>query len=187
MNMLQNGLRKQNGQQEEANLSDKQITYDIDGYEAITPALMDLLNQFPGLMAGEKISFSTIDGETGIGMYPVSGAVVEQQRRSVTGMIEEVCLYPFFVVYKAGGLSESRKAEIKESLDNLGKWLERKEITLAGDRKYKLTDYPKLTGERTILTISRQTPAYLNNTDEDMGEAWEIYLSVRYRNKYKAI
>ena len=38
----------------------KQVKYDIDGYEAVTSALRELLNQFPGFSEGDEIS-SEID------------------------------------------------------------------------------------------------------------------------------
>ena len=57
----------------------KQIKYDVDGYEAVTSALRELLNQYPGLERGEEIAFSVLEETSGIGMFPVSGAVVETE------------------------------------------------------------------------------------------------------------
>ena len=38
----------------------KQVKYDVDGYDAVTSALMELLNQYPSLSVGDEIGFSTL-------------------------------------------------------------------------------------------------------------------------------
>ena len=162
----------------------KQIKYDVDGYEAVTSALRELLNQYPGLERGEEIAFSVLEETSGIGMFPVSGAVVETEKRSVTGKVTEVCLYPFYIIYRASGLNENRKARVKEWLDTLGKWLEQKKVLIDGE-EYTLSELPPLTDGRKFLSISRQTPAYLDNTNEDKTEDWAIYISARYQYEYQ--
>ena len=162
----------------------KQIKYDVDGYEAVTSALRELLNQYPGLERGEEIAFSVLGETSGIGMFPVSGAVVETEKRSVTGKVTEVCLYPFYIIYRASGLNENRKARVKEWLDTLGKWLEQKKVLIDGE-EYTLSELPPLTDGRKFLSISRQTPAYLDNANEDKTEDWAIYISARYQYEYQ--
>lgn len=162
----------------------KQVKYDVDGYEAVTSALRELLNQYPGLERGEEIAFSVLGETSGIGMFPVSGAVVETEKRSVTGKVTEVCLYPFYIIYRASGLNENRKARVKEWLDTLGKWLEQKKVLIDGE-EYALSELPPLTDGRKFLSISRQTPAYLDNTNEDKTEDWAIYISARYQYEYR--
>lgn len=162
----------------------KVVKYDFDRYEAVTAALRELLNQYPALPEGDEISFSTLGEDNGKAMFPVSGAVIETERRSVTGKVTEVCLYPFFVIYRASGLSENNKARIKEWLDNLGKWLEQKRVII-DDMEYKLDEYPPLTDGRKFLSISRQTPAYLDTVNENQSENWAIYISARYQYDYR--
>ncbi|MBQ8040340.1 MAG: hypothetical protein IJ274_10810 [Lachnospiraceae bacterium] len=165
-------------------MAEKQIKYDIDGYEAVTSALRELLNQYPGLERGEEITFSVLEETSGIGMFPVSGAVIETEKRTITGKVTEVCLYPFYIVYRASGLNENRKVRVKEWLDTLGKWLEQKKVLI--DRaEYQLGELPPLTDGRKFLSISRQTPAYLDNTNEDKAEDWAIYISARYQYEYR--
>lgn len=161
----------------------KQVKYDVDGYDAVTSALRELLNQYPAL-DDEEITFSVLEETSGIGMFPVSGAVVETEKRSVTGKVTEVCLYPFYIIYRASGLNENRKAMVKEWLDTLGKWLEQKKVLIDGE-EYKLSELPPLTDGRKFLSISRQTPAYLDNTNEDKTEDWAIYISARYQYEYQ--
>ena len=161
----------------------KQVKYDVDGYDAVTSALRELLNQYPAL-DDEEITFSVLEETSGIGMFPVSGAVVETEKRSVTGKVTEVCLYPFYIIYRASGLNENRKARVKEWLDTLGKWLEQKKVLIDGE-EYTLSELPPLTEGRKFLSIERQTPAYLENTNEDKTEDWAIYISARYQYEYQ--
>lgn len=165
-------------------MADKEIKYDVDGYEALTTAIRTLLNQYPGLSDGDEIAFAVLTEESGKAMFPVSGAIIETEKTSVTGRVAQVCLYPFYVLYRASGLSESRKAAVTEWLNDLGRWLEKQTITVNGE-SYTITDYPELTGNRTILEIERTTPAYLDSTETNKAENWAIALSVRYRNVFQ--
>nr|DAD92487.1 MAG TPA: Minor capsid protein from bacteriophage [Siphoviridae sp. ctOyJ30] len=163
---------------------EKVVKYDIDGFEAITPAIRSLLNEYPGLSDGDEIAFATLADDKGKAMFPVSGASIETVKTSVTGRVVQICLYPFFIIYRGSGLSESRKAAVKEWLDDLGKWLEKQPITVKGET-CTITDYPELTGNRTILEIKRTSPAYLESVEANKAENWAISISVRYRNVYQ--
>lgn len=165
-------------------MDDKEVKYDVDGYEALTTAIRTLLNQYPGLSDGDEIAFAVLSEDSGKAMFPVSGAIIETEKTSVTGRVTQVCLYPFYVLYRASGLSESRKAAVTEWLNDLGRWLEKQTITANGE-SYTITDYPELTGNRTILEIERTTPAYLDSTETNKAENWAIALSVRYRNVFQ--
>lgn len=161
----------------------KQVKYDVDGYDAVTAALRELVNQYPALSKGDEIAFASLGEDSGKAMFPVSGAVIETETRTITGKVTEVCLYPFYVIYRAAGLSENRKATVKEWLDNLGKWLEKKKVVINGT-EYQLDEYPPLTEGREFLSVSRQTPAYLDTVNENQSENWAIYISARYQYEY---
>lgn len=162
----------------------KQVKYDVDGYEAVTSALRELLNQYPALSDRDEIAFSTLGEDSGKAMFPVSSSVIETEKRSITGKVTEVCLYPFYVIYRASGLNENRKAKVKEWLDNLGKWLEQKTV-LINSTEYQLAELPPLTDGRRFLSINRQTPAYLDTVNENQSENWAIYISARYQYEYE--
>lgn len=162
------------------------IQYDVDGYKVLSEALQDLLNMFPALDTGEEISFSTIGNEEGIAFFPTYGAVIQSERKDVTGYTEQTCVYPFMVMLKGSGLSQRRRLNAKEWLDMLGEWLERKEIELDGI-KHQLKKYPPLNGTRTIDKIVRVTPAYLSDTTDDKVDSWVININLNYKNNYKEI
>ena len=162
----------------------KQVKYDIDGYEAVTSALRELLNQYPGLSEGDEIAFATLGEESGKAMFPINGAVVETEKTTITGKVTRVCLYPFYVIYRASGLNENRKAKVKEWLDTLGKWLEQQTVIIDGE-EYRLEEYPPLTGGRKFLSVERQTPSYLDAVNENQSENWAIYISARYEYEYR--
>ena len=161
----------------------KQVRYDIDGYDIVTTALRELINQYPGLSDVDEITFSTLNENDGKAMFPVSGAIIETEKESITGQVNQVCLYPFYVIYRQALLTENRKADIKEWLDTLGKWLEMQPVTINGEN-CTLSEYPPLTGNREFLSIDRQTPAYLDSTNDNKSENWAIYISARYRNEF---
>lgn len=161
----------------------KVVKYDLDGFDVLTTALTDLINQYPNIREGEEITFSILDDAGGKAMFPVNGAVIESEKESITGHVTQVCLYPFCVIYRISGADAKRKAYTKEFLDNLGKWLEKQTITIKNNT-YKLEEYPVLTGNRKFLTIDRQTPAYLDSINENKSENWAINISARYQNDF---
>lgn len=161
----------------------KEIKYDLDGYDIITTALMELLNQYPDL-GNDTIRFSTFATESGIAMFPSIGAVVETEKRSVTGKVYQNCNYPFTIVYKLAGLSEGNKIEVKDFLDKLGRWLEKQPVNI-GTEQLRLADYPLLTENREIKSISRTTPSYLDTVEENKIENWVIPMILRYTNEYR--
>lgn len=163
---------------------EKIVKYDVDGYDSVTSALMELLNQYPALEEGEKITFSALTEESGISVYPINGAVIEDEKRSITGKVYQTCVYPFFIIYRVSALSSKQKQGIKEWLDNLGRWLEKQPI-MVDEVEHQLTEYPSLTDTREMVSITRQSPAYLDNTSEGKVEDWAIQISARYKNQFK--
>lgn len=163
----------------------EKVKFDIDGSDAVSKVLKDLLNQFPGLPAGDKVvEFSVLKDNAGIGFFPTSGAVLQKNTEDVTGHVTQVCLYPCSVVYRAAPRSETQRMRIKEFLDALGRWLERQPVTLGG-KTYQLSAYPALTsGSRIIKTISRTSPAYLHSSYQDGVEDWLITLRLDYTNEF---
>ena len=155
--------------------------YDPEGYEVLTQAILALLAQFPGLEEGERVSFATLRAEGGLAMFPGDGAVVDEEKRSVTGRVRQVCRYPFVALCRTAGMTEQCRADAKERLDRLGRWLGRQPMT-AGGAVVQLRDYPALTGQRRLLDFSVQAAAYLYERDEHQTETWAVGLTARYEN-----
>ena len=161
----------------------EEIKYDFDGQEVVTTALMNLVNQYPGLSPLDNIEYATLGDSKGKALFPTTGSAIRQEKTDVTGHVEQTCDYPFTVVYRASGLSESRKEKVKEWLDNLGRWLERQAITVNGE-DYFLEEYPLLTGNRKFKKIQRVSPSYLDSINEDKAENWIINITATYTNEF---
>lgn len=160
-----------------------QLRQDVDGYELVTKALMDLANQFPGLEDGETIEFATELADEGVAIYPTTGSFIYNEVESITGHVTQLCQYPFTVVYRASGLNSNRRINAKEWLDTFGRWIERQTVTI-GDTTYTLEEWPDLTENRVIREISRQAPAYLASVAENKAENWIMDVVIRYRNEF---
>lgn len=157
--------------------------YDLDNYEYISKALWDLVNSYPDL-GNMAITFAQVSEEKGISFIPTSGAVIVQENTDITGHTEQRCIYPFTIIRKASGLSESAKVRAKEWLDSLGRWLERQPVTISGGT-VQLSEYPTLTGNREILKIERTQPSYLREVGNDNVETWVVSLQATYRNEFE--
>ena len=59
-----------------------------------------------------------------------------------------------------------------------------KKVMIDG-KEYQLEDLPPLTEGRKFLSISRQTPSYLDTVNENQSENWAIYISARYQYEYR--
>lgn len=160
------------------------VKYDsVDGYEAITEALRMLVDKYPALERGEHFQFSML-GDYGAAIFPTTGSVVQSEVESITGHCTQMCTYPFTVVYRVSGLSQGRKANTKEWLDDFGRWMERQPIMVGSDT-YKISEYPVLKGgTREIRNIYRQTPAYLATVNQDKSEDWYMNMIIQYRNEF---
>lgn len=162
-------------------MAENNVVYDVD-FDIVTEAIKNLINQFPALK-DEEINFSVIDEDEGISFFPVSGAVVSEEKKDIIGHVEQTCLYPIIVIYKASGLSESAKVKVKEWLDTLGKWLER-QIVVVNGVEYQLIEYPTLSGNREFKEIKRTSPSYLMETNESKVDMWAINITATYKNEF---
>lgn len=163
---------------------DKAVRYDIQSFDVITTAVRDLLDEFPGLNSGEYITFSVLGDTSGKAVYPISSGVIQTELNSITDHVTQVCLYPFYVIYRVAGPSEQTRANVKEWLDNLGRWLEKQEVTINGET-HRIETYPTLTGDRRILKFERQTPGYLEAVNDNKSEDWIIQIAMQYQNEFE--
>lgn len=158
------------------------IAFDLDGPEAISSVLLNLLNQFPGL-GTRTITFSTLKETSGIGFFPTSGAAILSEKEDITGHVKQVCLYPFTIVYRSAPQTEAQKLRVKEFLDTLGKWLERQPVVI-NEVRHQLGAYPALATGRVIKSVGRSNPAHLDTAYQDGIEDWAISATLRYENEF---
>ena len=167
---------------------------DVQSYDIITNAIMDLLNTYAALY-GKSVSFSDLDADYGYTMYPSSGAVIVSQIHDILGHTTQNCQYNFNVMYHVGSLREHQKITAKEWLDRLGRWLEKQPITVeetvtnngtttTQEVVYTLSEYPALTGNRKFTEIQRTSPATLTGIESNGVEQWSIGITARYVNEF---
>ena len=134
----------------------------------ITQALMELVAGFPGF---EDVVFGSLDAEGGVALIPVEGTATESVRRFVTGRTRRVGRYPFVVAAGAGGLSPFRRAALKEKLEALGAWLEKKE------------SLPEIAGGQ-LISIERVKAVYMDGQAKDRTERWVLHLTAKYETTF---
>lgn len=159
------------------------IGIDSGAYDHLTQAVVDLVNDYPALEKGDEIRFSILDLLSGKALFPSSAPVITRERISITDHVSQECQYAFSVVYRAAGMSEPRKINVKEWLEDLGRWLEGQTITVGGT-DYKLSEYPTLTDGREFRRISRTSPAYLYTIQSNQSEDWTINMTAYYDNEF---
>ncbi|MBQ0074494.1 MAG: hypothetical protein KBT34_09895 [Prevotella sp.] len=163
-------------------MADK-VLYDIDGQEVVTNALLDLLNDCPALN-GIEVKYSTLGSTSGMAMFPTSGSAIAREDVNILGRVKQICEYPFILVFRASGLTQSRKVNAKELLDNIGKWLEKQPIVV-GTQEYKLESYPDLSRGRKFDEIRRSSVSYLDSENESKAENWVINITATYINEFE--
>lgn len=159
----------------------KPIGADASGYEVVTKAVQELLNQFPGL-SGREILFEELGAEDGIAFTSDSGPLVISERVSITDHVTQSCQYPFLVIYRATATREFQKLNIQAFLDSLGKWLCKEVIEIRG-KVYRLTKYPDLSDNRKITRITREN-AYGLEPNENKSQDWVIPVIIQYTNEF---
>ena len=58
----------------------EEVRYDLDGQEVVTTALMDLINQYPGLSPGDSIEYATLGIPRGKRCFRQPGAQFGRKR-----------------------------------------------------------------------------------------------------------
>lgn len=159
------------------------ITVDSAGYEVLTKAVAELLNQYPGL-DGRIVSFEELDATGGIAFSADNGALVMKEQRDVLDHIKQTCQFPFFIVYRTASVRAAQKIKVQTFLDSIGKWI-CKEPAMVGDTEYRLERYPDLAGGRKIKRVTRSN-SYGLTPDAKGVQDWLLPVQVEYTNEYDA-
>lgn len=165
-----------------ADIRREPIGTDADGYEVITDAVKMILNQFPGLNSDDDVKFEELSGDYGISFSNNSGALVYNEKRTITGMIHQECQYPFFLIYRTRSDRERLKLVAQQFLDVYGKWL-CQEPTIYEHNQPPL-EYPKLTGGRKITGVSRDN-IYSQDPQNNGVQDWVLPVTVEYTSKFR--
>ncbi|MBO5837279.1 MAG: hypothetical protein J6Q92_05235 [Oscillospiraceae bacterium] len=159
----------------------KPIGTDATGYELLTRAVKDLLNQYPGLYE-QKIYFEELGEESGIAFSADAGALVMSERRSITDHVYQSCQFPFLVIYRTSATREFQKLNATNFLDSLGKWICKEPVDING-QEYRLSSYPDLSSGRKITRITRNN-TYGTVPNENGSQDWILPVSVQYTNEF---
>lgn len=165
------------------------IRYDFDtlaadGNDTVTDTLLNILNEYPGLyqVPSDEITFQILDTVSGIAMFPTPNIAIISEKKDITGHVIQKCVCAFTVVYRTR-IGAYGKEQIKEWLDNLGRWLDKQPIKIDGV-EHVIDAYPKIDDAKTIDIIQRTTQGYLNNTTTDKAEDWAISMQMIYINEF---
>lgn len=159
----------------------KPIGADVDGFEILTNAVLELLSQFPGLN-GREILFEELGKESGIAFSANNGALVMSERRSITDHVRQNCQYPFFIVYRTASTQEHQKLQVQAFFDAIGKWLCREPAVVNGET-VRLNSYPALSDDRKITRITRSN-SYGLEPSSDGVQDWLMPVTVEYTNEF---
>jgi hypothetical protein len=159
----------------------KPIGADVDGFEILTNAVLELLSQFPGLN-GREILFEELGKESGIAFSANNGALVMSERRSITDHVRQNCQYPFFIVYRTASTQEFQKLQVQAFFDAIGKWLCREPAVVNGET-VRLKSYPALSDDRKITRITRSN-SYGLEPSSDGVQDWLMPVTVEYTNEF---
>ncbi len=157
------------------------IGIDHDGYEVMTKAVSELLNQYPGL-DDRVVKFEELDTSNGIAFSADNGALVMSEKRTIVDHIIQTCQYPFFIVYRSASTRASQKVAIQTFLDSIGKWI-CKEPAVVGDEEITLESYPLLANGREIKRVTRNN-SYAVEPDAKGVQDWLLPCVVEYTNEF---
>ncbi len=162
--------------------SKKPIGRDAGGFDALTPAIKSLLNQYPGLYEGEEVKFEELGKDSGIIFSANSGALVYAETRDITDTVRQECRFPFYIVYRENSIRERDKLRAQDFLDKFGKWLCREPVEINGALT-PFPGYPRLSGGRKITNITREN-SYGQDPREDGVQDWVLPVTIEYTNKF---
>lgn len=157
------------------------IGADPTGYEVITKAVSELLNEYPGLN-GRVISFEELEEGSGIAFSADNGALVMREVEDITGHVQQECQYPFYLVYRSAGASASNKVRIQTFMDSIGKWM-CMEPAMVNGVEVRLDEYPALAMGRKITRITRMNSYGLDPDDKGVQD-WLLPCTAVYTNDF---
>lgn len=156
------------------------IGRDVTGFDILTRAVLQILNDYPGLN-GREIFFEELQETSGIAFIANSGALVMAERRSITDHVRQNCQFPIFLVYRTDGPDEYRKLKVQEFFDSIGKWMCKEPVEINGVKQ--VAEYPPMYGNRKITRITRDN-SYALEPKANKAQDWLLPITVQYTNEF---
>lgn len=159
-------------------MQDEKQVLDIEEQKAITRAVALMLQKCPAV-TNRKITTRIEDLMTTpgvIGIFPLNGSVY--LKKYISGAFVGQC--SFMLKYRHTPTDDEDKIDAADTLDRAGQWMEGRKVTIDG-KEYELSEYPELTDGREIVSIERQSNAFLNALMQDGSADYQINLRVQYR------
>lgn len=159
-------------------MQDEKQVLDIEEQKAVTRAVAVLLQKCPAV-TNRKITTRVEDLMTTpgvIGIFPLNGSVY--LKKYISGSF--VGQHSFMLKYRTVPSDDEARIDAADMLDRIGQWLEGRRITIDGS-EYELSEYPELSDGREIVSIERQSNAFLNALMQDGSADYQINLKVQYR------
>lgn len=162
-------------------MADKEVqVLDIAEQEAIGAAIVLMAQQSPFYKDTAIVTrYEALSGNT-LGIFPQQGTVYIQ--RFVSGTF--IAQYVFAMRYRCKPVSDARKLAEETRLEALARWLEKQTVTYKG-KEYELSEWPELTGERRIQSVSRTSTVFAAAAANDGTIDYQVNMNLRYIKKEK--
>ena len=157
------------------------IGADVTGFQILTNAVLDLLSRFPGLN-GREIFFEELGKDYGIAFSADNGALIMDERRSITDHVWQTCRFPIYIIYRTASTDEDQSLRVQAFFDSLGKWI-CKEPAVVNGETIRLLEYPELSDGRKITRVTRSN-SYALEANEDGVQDWLMPATVEYTNEF---
>ena len=157
------------------------IGVDATGYEVMTKAVSELLNQYPGLN-DRIVTFEELEATSGIAFAADNGGLVMTEKRDILDHITQTCQFPFYIVYRSASTRAAQKIKIQTFLDSIGKWICGEPAEVDGEL-ITLDEYPPLTQGRKIKRVTRNN-SYGVEPDAKGVQDWLLPVTVEYTNEF---
>ena len=157
------------------------IGVDATGYEVMTKAVSELLNQYPGLN-DRIVTFEELEATSGIAFAADNGGLVMTEKRDILDHITQTCQFPFYIVYRTASTRAEQKIKIQTFLDSIGKWICKEPAEVDGEL-ITLDEYPPLTQGRKIKRVTRNN-SYGVEPDAKGVQDWLLPVTVEYTNEF---
>jgi len=157
------------------------IGVDATGYEVMTKAVSELLNQYPGLN-DRIVTFEELEATSGIAFAADNGGLVMTEKRDILDHVTQTCQFPFYIVYRSASTRAAQKIKIQTFLDSIGKWICKEPAEVDGEL-ITLDEYPPLTQGRKIKRVTRNN-SYGVEPDAKGVQDWLLPVTVEYTNEF---